>query len=41
MAAEPEKIVTAKCDVLLPNALDAIPDDGTIPRPCARVKAVV
>jgi hypothetical protein len=41
MAAERETIVTAKCDVSLPNALDAIPDDCTIPRLCARVIAVV
>jgi glutamate dehydrogenase/leucine dehydrogenase len=36
-AAEPETIVTAKCDVLSPNALGDILDDHTIPRLHGRV----
>jgi glutamate dehydrogenase/leucine dehydrogenase len=37
MVVEPETIVTAKCDVLSPNALGTILDDDAIPRLHARV----
>jgi hypothetical protein len=39
MAVEPETIVTAKCDLLSPNALGAILDNDTIPRLNACVTA--
>jgi hypothetical protein len=38
MAAEPETIVTAKCDVLSADALDAILDDDTIL--CLRARVI-
>jgi leucine dehydrogenase len=39
VAATPDQIVTAECDVLSPNALGAILNDQTIPRLHARVVA--